>query len=407
VMDEGRVRDSLRQAAAGAPAPSDLRNAVQRRVVNRRRRVIGLSIAAALVIGFSSAIALDAVDDNARIEVVPATTGESSSAIDSTSTTTTIEPVATATSVSEVDPLNGWTQPVFNPTESWLASSVRFPVGCTLPLPASPCDTSGRTHLLVLVPPGMGESIPLPRSAVGEIAWLVVDAPRTRIFFGVSSGCDPGVNGTWMIGFDGGSLRKLSESGNRPAVSADGRFLAFSEHTDGCGSRQLVVLELDSGRQFTYTSTESLGNVAWVDDGAALLVGTETADAQVLRFPISDSGAIADPEPVGELVTYRVLDSSGDATLLARECPVTANCVRPILGYAIARDGVIEREIPCPGGDCDRRGEPRLDPDGGAVMWVSSDAAAWGVDGLGDQEILPHTSDNGFVLLTRSGVADW
>lgn len=401
MKDEQRVRGSLQRIADGAPTPSDLREAIHRRVSQRRRRAVAFSVAVAAVVGFASAVALDAVDNGARVEVVPS--------VQSTNTTSTGEHVATSTTPVTEPPSAQVRTPtvVLNRTEWWIATSMVDTKGCPMPLPAPPCDTTEQVSPLVLVPPGTNEAILLPRSAIGQIDWIVVDAPRERIFFGVTSGCDPGVNGTWMIGFDGVTPRKLSESGSRPAVSPDGRFIAYSEHTDGCGSRRLVVQEIESGRRFTYEAAVLLWSVAWVDDGAGLLVSLD-APSGVLRFPISETGAIADPEPVEGLDQYRIVDSGTDTELLARVCSPEADCNHWLLSYALARDGVIERQIPCPGDDCARPGEPRLGPNGTEVLWVSTDAAAWGVErALGVQEILPHTSDDGFVLLTPSGMADW
>ena len=64
----------------------------------------------------------------------------------------------------------------------------------------------------------------LPKDA--GISWVTVDAPHARIFFGVTSGCDPGVNGMYEMPIGGGSRRKIAPDGNRAAVSPDGTKLA-------------------------------------------------------------------------------------------------------------------------------------------------------------------------------------
>ena len=98
-MDEERVRELLCHVGDGAPQPGGLRDSVQRRVVGRRRRVVGLSVAAVMVVGFSSAVTIDAVDDGARIEVVPATSGASTVTSGGRSTVT-LPPGSTKTDVS-------------------------------------------------------------------------------------------------------------------------------------------------------------------------------------------------------------------------------------------------------------------------------------------------------------------
>lgn len=415
-MDEERVRDSLRRVADEAPEPSDLRSAVQRRVVSRRRRLVALSVAVASIAGFATAVAIDAIDDDSRVEVVPASTGAPSSHTDGTTSSTRGAAVTVVTdgssSTSSPSPPTVSNGSIDNASGETIVATISMPrcLGTSLAGSATRsshrrCDPTGFDSTLVAILPS-GDSVLLPRSPVGEISWVVVDAPRERIFFGVSSGCDPGDNGTWVIGFDGATPRQLNHEGSRVAVSPDGRFIAQTVHTDGCGSRQLRVQEIASDAMFTYTAAESLGTVAWAEDDSALLVGVDDADARVLRFPVSQSGAIADPVPVDSLQTYRILDSSGDRALLGRECPPNANCSVRTLHTAIARDGVIEREVACPEVGCDAAGEPRLGPHG-TIAWVSSDAAAWGLAALGAQEIRVLATADGIVVLTASGVADW
>jgi hypothetical protein len=405
MMDDS-ARRALREVADAAPTPVDLRGVVQRRVAQRRRRAVGTTacaVAAAIGVVFAS---MNAIDDNPSVEIVPATnSGGASTSTEPTTTQSTVD-TGVPVQVSPPDPhLPG--SRVVNPTDSWIAASLDRLLTCPVPLPAPRCDATGWIATLAIVAPGAGDVVTLPRSGIGEISWIVVDAPRERIFFGVTSGCDPGDNGTWMIGFDGVTPRKVSDSGARPAVSPDGRFLAHSEHTDGCGSRRLVVEEIETGRGFSYDADVSLTYAAWIDDGRSLLVGVEDDAGGALRFPVSETGSIADPQTVNGLDGYALIDAAPDTELFARVCPSGANCTHWILGYAIARDGVIEREIPCPRNDCDRAGEPRLDPSGTEIMWVSTDFGAWGVDGLGTQELRPHTSDDGFALLISSGIADW
>jgi hypothetical protein len=102
-----------------------------------------------------------------------------------------------------------------------------------------------------------------------SLDWVTYDPPRRRVFLGVSSGCDPGVNGIWVVGTDGHGLRKVARSGGRASVSPDGTRLAYPVSGDGCGVQWLFVRDLATGKEQRFErpgGAAFIDGVAWIDD---------------------------------------------------------------------------------------------------------------------------------------------
>jgi hypothetical protein len=127
-------------------------------------------------------------------------------------------------------------------------------------------------HMLTTLPPD------------ASVDWITVDRPHGRVFFGVTSGCDPGINGMYLMPLAGGARRKIAPGGFRAAVSPDGSRIAYSVHTDGCGSRDVAVQDVKTGRVLTYSGTRSIGVGGWSADGRSLFVSTENGTPTVYRF---------------------------------------------------------------------------------------------------------------------------
>jgi hypothetical protein len=117
--------------------------------------------------------------------------------------------------------------------------------------------------------------------------------PRRRVFFGASSGCDPGVNGIWVVGTDGRGLRKIAREGERASVSPDGTHLAFPVSGDGCGTQFIVVHDLGSGKEQLFErpgGASFIDGVAWIDDRyvyfSSLDTGARTLDTTKPKSPL-------------------------------------------------------------------------------------------------------------------------
>jgi hypothetical protein len=129
-----------------------------------------------------------------------------------------------------------------------------------------------------------------------SIDWITADPTHGRLFFGVTSGCDPGVNGMYEMPVAGGSRRKIALAGNRASVSPDGTKIAYSVHTDGCGSRDLWVQDVANGTRQTFTGTRSIDVGGWSADGQSLFIDAyDDSGAQaVFRFRPFVAGAQLD-----------------------------------------------------------------------------------------------------------------
>jgi hypothetical protein len=241
------LRDVLRGAAP--PAPEFDENALLRTMAMRnRRRRFALS-AAALAIAGAVTVGLVSMRDSDRHRIVVApssTTTPAPSVPSSTASTTTTSPTQPARAT--IAPI----QTSAMPTEAFVA------VGSSL-VAIEAHDPAKRRTLTTF-----------PKDA--SIDWITADLTHGRLFFGVTSGCDPGVNGMYEIPIDGGSRRKIALAGNRAAVSPDGTRIAYSVHTDGCGSTELVVQDVSSGSRQTFSGSRSIDVGGWSADGQALFL---------------------------------------------------------------------------------------------------------------------------------------
>lgn len=151
-----------------------------------------------------------------------------------------------------------------------------------------------------------------------HIDWVTVDRPHGRVFFGVTSGCDPGINGMYAMPLSGGPRRKIANYGNRVAVSPDGTKIAYSVHTDGCGSRDVVVQDVSSGHRQGFSGERSIHVGAWASDGQSLFFNTEEAIPTVYRFRVFARGARLDDSERWD--TGIVADSGGGRVALLDWC---------------------------------------------------------------------------------------
>ena len=127
------------------------------------------------------------------------------------------------------------------------------------------------------------------------INWVTVDLLHDRVFFGVTSGCDPGINGTYEIPASGGSRRKISPRGDRVAINPDGTKIAYSVQTDGCGSRDVVIQDLASGVRQTFSGNRSISVGGWSSDGQSLFLWAyDGSSPAVFRFRPFVAGAQLD-----------------------------------------------------------------------------------------------------------------
>jgi hypothetical protein len=258
------LRDVLRGAAPTAPEFDEgalLRNIALR---NRRRRfafsAAAIAIASAVTIGLVSLQA----SDRHRIVVAPSSTTRADSSTSSVPSSTT----TTTTTTSTTQPARATVAPIQTsamPTEAFVA------VGSSLVAIDTHDPTKRRT--LTAFPGDAG------------IGWITLDLTHSRVFFGVTSGCDPGVNGTYEMPVTGGSRRKIAPLGGRAAVSPDGTKIAFSVQTDGCGSRDLVVQDVTGGNRRTFTGTRSIDVGGWSSDGQSLFLDAYAASGPaIFRF---------------------------------------------------------------------------------------------------------------------------
>jgi hypothetical protein len=151
-----------------------------------------------------------------------------------------------------------------------------------------------------------------------HIDWVTVDRPHGRVFFGVTSGCDPGIDGMYAMPLSGGPRRKIAPYGYRAAVSPDGTKIAFSVHTDGCGSRDLVVQDMASGQRKHFSGQRSIHVGAWASDGRSLFFNTESGTPTVYRFRVFARGATLDNSERWD--TGIVSDSGGGRIALLDWC---------------------------------------------------------------------------------------
>jgi Tol biopolymer transport system component len=93
----------------------------------------------------------------------------------------------------------------------------------------------------------------------------------------------------------GGARHKIAPGGNRAAVSPDGTKIAYSVHTDGCGSTELVVQELASGSKKTFSGSRSIDVGGWSADGRAIFLWAYySSTPTIFRFGPSAPGAQLD-----------------------------------------------------------------------------------------------------------------
>jgi hypothetical protein len=154
-----------------------------------------------------------------------------------------------------------------------------------------------------------------------SIDWVTVDRPHGRVFFGVTSGCDPGIDGMYVMPLSGGPRRKISPYGYRAAVSPDGTKIAYSVHTDGCGSRDVVVQDVASGQRQRFSGGRSVHVGAWASDGQSLFFNTEGTPV-VYRFRPFEPGARLDDSERWD--TGIVADSGGGRIALLDWCSGTS-----------------------------------------------------------------------------------
>jgi hypothetical protein len=150
---------------------------------------------------------------------------------------------------------------------------------------------------------------------------VTVDRPHDRVFFGVTSGCDPGINGMYAMPISGGQRRKMAPYGSRVAVSPDGSKIAYSVHTDGCGSRDLAVQDVATGHRQLFSGQRSIHVGAWASDGQSLFFNTEGTPV-VYRFRPFDPGARLDDSERWD--TGIVSDSGGGRIALLDWCSGTS-----------------------------------------------------------------------------------
>lgn len=265
------LRDVLRGAVPPAPEFDDgalLRTIAMR---NRRRRV-ALS-AAAIAIAGAVTIGLVSIRDSERHSIVvsPSSTTTPGSSNRSTPSST----ATTTTSTSAPRPMIEPIQTGAMPTEAFVA------VGPSLVAIDTHDPTQRRT--LTTFP------------SHSSIDWITADLPHGRVFFGVTSGCDPGVNGMYEIPAADGTRRKIAPGGNRAAVSPDGTKIAYSVHTDGCGSTELVIQDVASGSRKTFSGRRSIDAAGWSADGQAVFLWAYDGSAPaVFRFRPFAAGAQLD-----------------------------------------------------------------------------------------------------------------
>lgn len=155
------------------------------------------------------------------------------------------------------------------------------------------------------------------------INWITVDRPRGRVFFGVTSGCDPGVNGMYVMPLAGGARRKIAAEGARAAVSPDGARIAYNVSTDGCGTREIVVQEVGTGRRTVFTASRSVNLGAWSTDGRTMFFNTEGDVPSAYRFHPFVEGARLDDSP--RWGSGIVADAGGGRLAVLDWCPPTAS----------------------------------------------------------------------------------
>ncbi len=148
-------------------------------------------------------------------------------------------------------------------------------------------------------------------SADAPIEWVTLDGPRHRVFFGVTSGCDPGVNGIWVVDTSGGGLRKVAAVGYRAAVSPDGTKLAFPIGIDGCGVQAIVIHDLRTGKEQRIdrpSRARFITGVGWVTDRYLVfsdleLLGVHTIDTDATGGPrVIDDGAVTPGKVVDSVI---------------------------------------------------------------------------------------------------------
>ena len=152
------------------------------------------------------------------------------------------------------------------------------------------------------------------------IDWITLDQPHGRVFFGVTSGCDPGVNGMYEMPAAGGTRRKIAAIGNRAAVSPDGTKLAYSVQTDGCGSENLVVQDIAGGQVHMYLGHRDVSVGGWSADGQSVLIDSyEKGNPAVFRFRPFVAGAQLDRSAPWD--TGIAADSGAGRVAIIDGCP--------------------------------------------------------------------------------------
>ena len=268
------MADLHRLLQGAAPLPPEFDEGALLRTIARRnrRRRIALS-AAGLAIVTAAGLGIVSMRDSDRHAIVVTPS--------STTTPHVSVPSSTATSSSTTTTSTSTPRPIIEPIQTSAMPSEAFvAVGPALVAIDTHDPTQRRT--LTTFP------------ADSSIDWITADVPHGRVFFGVTSGCDPGINGMYEMPAAGGTQRKIAPDGNRAAVSPDGTKIAYSLHTDGCGSTDLVIQDVASGSRKTFSGNRSIDVGGWSADGQSVFLWAYDGSAPtVFRFrPFADGAQL-------------------------------------------------------------------------------------------------------------------
>jgi hypothetical protein len=175
------------------------------------------------------------------------------------------------------------------------------------------------------------------------INWVTADVPRGHVYFGVTSGCDPGVNGMYEMPTAGGLRRKIAPVANRVAISPDGAKLAYSVPTDGCGSQDLVVQDVASGQRQTFSGHRSIDVGGWSADGQSLFLDAYAgATPAVFRFRPFAANAQLDRSERWDTGVAR--DAGGGRVAILDWCSSDAPSGACVVGVRTRADGTAGRD---------------------------------------------------------------